>query len=363
MKRHDPIRPDTEQSKRTPLMVALILAWLGTLIAWALFEWRGVSSIALRTVLGANIVFHPVMFAIVRRRLLSQRVIDITCLVFVAVICAGCMVLKLYFPEVGATIDLRPLYLWIPIIYVMAFMLTSHRTGLIVSLSVQVLLFAISLPYLIHHPERPEGNFTIQLHIVSAVLVAALYFFSSYQQRLQIAQLTVDELGQLANTDVLTCLPNRRRLAEILEFELVRFARYGRAFALIMIDVDHFKSINDRFGHKVGDHVLVALAARAGEALRDVDTLGRWGGEEFVVILPETDAADGLRKAEALCTHVAAQPLIGEHAITISCGVASVAPSDTAESLLKRADVALYAAKQQGRNRAEHAILAAASSG
>ncbi len=353
MTRDDPTRHDAEHPKRVVLMVVLILSWVSTLIAWTLLEWRGASSTALRAVLGANIVFHPVMFVIVRQRLLTQRIIDTSCLVFAAVICAGCMVLRLYFPVYGARIDLKPLYLWFPVIYVLAFMLTSHKTGLRISLAVQALLLAISLPYLIHHPEQPDGNFTIQLHIVSAVLVAALYFFSSYQQRLQIAQLTVDELGQLANTDVLTRLPNRRRLAEILEFELVRFARYGRAFALIMVDVDHFKSINDRFGHKVGDQALLALAIRAKETLRDVDTLGRWGGEGFVVILPETGPADSLRRAEALCAHIAAQPLIGELAITISCGVASVTAGDTAESLFKRADMALYAAKQQGRNRAE----------
>src|SRR3546814_18689066 len=130
-------------------------------------------------------------------------------------------------------------------------MLTSHKAGLRISLAIQALLLAISLPYLIHHPEQPDGNFTIQLHIVSAVLVAALYFFSRYQQRLQIAQLTVDELGQLANTDVLTRPPHARRLADILEFELVRSDRSGRAYALIMADVPHFPILTARFGPKV----------------------------------------------------------------------------------------------------------------
>src|SRR3546814_16703840 len=119
------------------------------------------------------------------------------------------MVLRLYFPVYGARIDLKPLYLWIPVIYVLAFMLTSHKAGLRISLAIQALLLAISLPYLIHHPEPPAGNFTIQLHIVSAVLVAALYFLSSYQQPLHIDTLPVAELGQLDNTDLTTRPPNR----------------------------------------------------------------------------------------------------------------------------------------------------------
>ena len=90
--------------------------------------------------------------------------------------------------------------------------------------------------------------------------------------------------------------------------------------------------------------------------LRDVDTLGRWGGEEFVVILPETRFDETLHKATTLCEHVAVRPLVGEHRLTVSCGVTSVAAGDTADTLLQRADVALYAAKRRGRNRAEGAF-------
>ncbi|CAM5378682.1 GGDEF domain-containing protein [Rhodanobacter lindaniclasticus] len=262
------------------------------------------------------------------------------------------MALALYAPDFGAGIDLKPLYLWIPVIYVFVFMLAGHRASLLISLAILALFVAIGL-HLLLHARQPDGNFTIQMLAVSAVLIAALYFLSGYQQRLQVAQLTVDELAHLANTDELTQLPNRRLLAERVESELVRFARYGRTFTVILFDIDHFKNVNDRFGHPVGDRVLVALAARVRESLREVDTLGRWGGEEFIIILPEVDLADGLRKAEALCARVAAQALFGDHAITISCGVADVHPGDTADSLFGRTDTALYIAKRQGRNRAE----------
>lgn len=346
------------ERKRAALLAIFVLSWVGTALAWALMESRGVPSPTLRAVFAANIVFHPLMFAMVYWRVLPERLVDLSCLLFAAGICAACMVLRLYFPAYGARIDLEPLYLWIPVIYVFAFTVSGHKSSLALSLGILTLFFVISLPYLLHSPSERFANFTIQLHVVSAVLVAALYFFSSYQQRLQMAQLTMDELAALSHTDELTRLPNRRRISQVVGYELARFERYGRGFALIMIDIDHFKDVNDRLGHQAGDQALKALALRARQTLRDGDTLGRWGGEEFVIVLPEAGLDDALRKAHALCAHVARPPLIDGLPITISCGVANITPADTAESLFHRADAALYAAKQQGRNRAESAAPA-----
>ena len=353
MSQQNPLQQPADHLKRFVLMAILALSWVGSGAAWTLMESLGQSSAVLRIVFGLNMVFHPVMFVVVWKRLLPQRVVDMSCLLFAAGLCAACMALRLYSPTFGASIDLQPLYLWIPVIYVFAFTLAGHKSSLTLSLAILALFVSISLPYLVFHFDQPYGNFTVQLHVVSAVLIAALYFFSSYQHRFQIAQLTADELARLANTDELTKLANRRRMAEAIEAELLRFARYGHAFSVILIDIDHFKTVNDRFGHGVGDKTLVALAARTIEVLRDVDTLGRWGGEEFVVILPETRFDETLHKAEALCGHVAARPLVGHHAVTVSCGVTSVLAGDTADTLLQRADVALYAAKRRGRNRAE----------
>ncbi|HEY0263319.1 MAG TPA: GGDEF domain-containing protein [Granulicella sp.] len=256
-------------------------------------------------------------------------------------------------PPIGTSIDLQPLYLWIPVIYVFVFIQANHRTGLKLSLAILSFFILTSLPYLAHlHPE-PYANFTIQLHIVSAVLIAALYFFSSYQHRFQIAQLTVDELARMANTDQLTGLANRRRMVEAIESEIRRFTRYGNPFSIILIDIDHFKAINDQFGHVVGDHALMALARRSAEVSREVDILGRWGGEEFVMILPETSYEQSLQKARALCSHVAVTPLVDDHQITISCGVTTASRGDDLCNLVNRADVALYTAKRGGRNRVE----------
>lgn len=356
MTRPDSPPPPADGLKRTVLLTILGLSWTGSTLAWSLMESRGTSSPVLRLVFGANLLFHPMMAAIVWQRLFPLRVVDLGCLAFASAICAGCMALRFYGGTYGASIDLEPLYLWIPVIYVFAFTLEDHRRSLKISLANLTLYIAISLPYLVRDLAQPQVNFTIQLHLVSAVLIAALYFFSSYLHRFQTAQFTVDELARLANTDELTKLANRRRMTEAIDCELARSARYEHPCSLLVFDIDHFKAVNDRFGHSVGDQTLVALAARASEVLREVDLLGRWGGDEFLVILPETRYDDTVRKAIELCAHIAAAPLLHDRSVTISGGVTSVIPGDTADTLLLRADMALYAAKRGGRNRVEGAL-------
>lgn len=346
-------RQSADHLKRIVLMIILALAWVSSATAWVSMEWLGQSSPVLRVVFVLNALFHPVMYVIAWKRLLPLRAVEASCLLFAAGLCAACMALRLYSPAYGASIDIQPLYLWIPVIYVFAFTLSGRESSLHLSLVIYGFFVAISLPYLFSGAGHPNKNFTIQLHMVSAILIVALNFFASYQRRLQLAELTVDELARLANTDELTKLANRRRVTETIESELLRYARYGHAFSVILIDIDHFKDVNDQFGHHAGDQTLVALAARTLEVLRDVDTLGRWGGEEFLMILPETPFEQTLSKAAALCDHVAAKPLVGDHAVTVSCGATSVTKGDTATTLLRRADLALYAAKRGGRNRAE----------
>lgn len=342
-----------QRLKRIAFLAIFALSWTASGLGWLVMGLRGRASPVLEAVFGANLVFHPVMFAMVWKQWLPQRIVDISCLAFAAGICGACMLMRLYWPVYGADIDLRPLYLWIPVIYVFTFTLAGHRSSLRISLLIMALFVAISLPYLAWHYSGPYANFTIQLHMISAVLIAALYFFSSYQHRLQVAHLTVDELALLSNTDELTGLPNRRRVGEVLHAELVRFANTSRTFAVLMIDVDHFKAVNDRFGHAAGDDVLVALAARTAGSLRAIDLLGRWGGEEFVAILPEITSENTMHLAESLRQRIAASPLPGGQVVTISCGAACARPGDTAEALLERADAALYAAKRRGRNRVE----------
>ncbi len=164
-----------------------------------------------------------------------------------------------------------------------------------------------------------------------------------------------DELVRLSYSDPLTRLSNRRHLRELLDHEMARTVRRFRPLSILLVDVDHFKSVNDLHGHEVGDQVLVELASRLRTAVRVADAVGRWGGEEFCVVLFETDAVGAMVPAENLRARIAGTPFhtrAGEIRITVSVGVATLQPDVLeADDVLRRADRALYDAKRAGRDR------------
>ncbi len=166
-------------------------------------------------------------------------------------------------------------------------------------------------------------------------------------------QQKVAALDRLSRHDELTGLYNRRALAQALDQELARARRFGNPLSLMLVDVDHFKGINDGHGHAMGDEVLRRLAAALGRRARSIDVLGRWGGEEFIVVMPQTTLDGALVLAEAARRCVAALQIPGlDRRLTISCGVASLDDSlDDAAALTAAADQALYEAKRSGRNR------------
>lgn len=158
------------------------------------------------------------------------------------------------------------------------------------------------------------------------------------------------ELEMLARHDPLTGVYNRRHLFKRLEEEVERSRRGGSPLALCMLDVDHFKEVNDCQGHQAGDEVLRQVAATIASSLRSLDVFGRYGGEEFVLVLPQTQLEGARDKAERVRGDIdRLRP--GGGAVTVSIGVAEYRPGDSVDSLLARADGALYLAKAQGRNR------------
>jgi diguanylate cyclase (GGDEF)-like protein len=161
------------------------------------------------------------------------------------------------------------------------------------------------------------------------------------------------ELEVLSVTDRLTGLFNRRKLDEVLEEEVVRSRRHDFEFSVIIMDIDHFKHVNDSHGHAVGDAVLANMAQILRQHSRDADALARFGGEEFVIVCRHASAEGCRGMAEKLRTEIAGHgfPTVGR--ITASFGVAACRAGDSAASLLARADAALYRAKAAGRNRTE----------
>ena len=172
------------------------------------------------------------------------------------------------------------------------------------------------------------------------------------RQRAELAE-ALARIQQLASRDDLTGLPNRRHMQALVEAERERSARAGINFCLAVLDIDRFKRINDTHGHPTGDRVLRSFAREAAASLRSVDTLARWGGEEFLLLMPEASATlarlgvERLRsRVESLRVEVESESL----AFTLSAGVVEHAAGETVAETIARADRALYRAKQQGRN-------------
>src|SRR5690554_1201875 len=206
--------------------------------------------------------------------------------------------------------------------------------------------------------EAPPNNF-MKAGLLSALTIIAgefLVIFSSFATIWMASDELQDELSETARIDPLTGLYNRRAFDEYCDIEFSRAQRSGTPFAIIMCDLDHFKNVNDEYGHHVGDEVLRRFANTLKEHIRKHDVVARFGGEEFVLLLPGKDTEQGLEVAEKLRAKTAdTQITIGDViclTLSASFGVAHYDSSDREwSSVLHRADNALYAAKKKGRNR------------
>jgi diguanylate cyclase (GGDEF)-like protein len=157
-------------------------------------------------------------------------------------------------------------------------------------------------------------------------------------------------LNAAANLDYLTGVANRRAITQMLQQSLARAQEVGEELSVLLLDVDHFKRINDTFGHDVGDQVLTEVTGTLRQHLRTTDTLGRWGGEEFIIVANRTESDEATALAERLRGIIASSSYLKVERLTISMGVSTSTLYDIPESLIKRADGALYQAKQGGRN-------------
>jgi diguanylate cyclase (GGDEF)-like protein len=161
------------------------------------------------------------------------------------------------------------------------------------------------------------------------------------------------ELARLAVTDTLTGLFNRLKTDEVLDSEFQRSLRFGQSFSIILVDIDKFKHVNDAHGHQVDDQVLIAVAKTLQIHTRETDALGRWGGEEFIIVCTHTDHNGAVKLAENLRQVLEVQNIPVVQQMTASFGVATYQLGDQQKDIVARADAALYQAKRQGRNRVE----------
>lgn len=194
------------------------------------------------------------------------------------------------------------------------------------------------------------------VYLFNLSVVFAMFSYLSFYYLTHVTA-TSRKLQRLATTDPLTNLFNRRHMTYLAEKELARSQRSGHPLSFLLLDLDHFKVINDRYGHEAGDRVLKEVAVVIWQQLRKHDLLARWGGEEFLAILPDTDLDSATVSAEriraALLGHAWPAPTGEPMQITLSAGVSELQPGDDLAAAINRADRALYRGKEGGRNRVE----------
>jgi diguanylate cyclase (GGDEF)-like protein len=200
---------------------------------------------------------------------------------------------------------------------------------------------------------KPFEDQELEARIFAALRVKAAH--AELRGRNQQLESMLHSVEALASTDALTGLFNRRRFADVLEREFAVTKRYRNTLSCLLLDLDHFKGINDRFGHDAGDQVLKEVARRISGSLREVDLAARYGGEEFAILLPHTNKADARIVAERLLVNVRAHQFdFGGQLVTVTASIGCAGNSDVvsnkAEDLVKAADIALYEAKSAGRN-------------
>lgn len=205
------------------------------------------------------------------------------------------------------------------------------------------------------HNRKKNGELYWESASISPVIEEnlAITHFIAVKEDITERKRMEDALKQLAETDNLTQVYNRTKFDEIMRREMERVKRFDHSLSIIIFDIDHFKRTNDRYGHNAGDNVLKSIAGLAKELAREIDYIIRWGGEEFIIITPETSPQDAEVLAERLRDSIESHEFDQVGKITASFGVTEFKKDENETSVVKRADEALYRAKSNGRNRVE----------
>lgn len=252
----------------------------------------------------------------------------------------------------GTVATARP---WGAVVFTLVFVVLGPRRGFRVSCTLFVLFLVTSalviggLAFPVFDPSQVRV-IVLSTAAAYASMIALLRILSTRLERLVAAEARAALLAEAATTDPLTEVSNRRGLEEQLE-RLIGSARTDTdPLSVVLVDLDHFKKINDQYGHAHGDKVLTEVARRLCDAVRATDTVGRWGGEEFVVLAPRTNHDDAFALAER-CAEAVQRVSVHSRDVSASLGVATLRGEDDMASLVDRADMAMYAAKRAGRGR------------
>ncbi|MGH8076132.1 MAG: GGDEF domain-containing protein [Lysobacter sp.] len=310
-----------------PLSIIILMGACGTLGIFPFAIYRFISGDPL-----AGAVDIAIMLSIVGSATYAWRTSNTRLAAWFDVVLAmtGCVMVVLLLG--------RPALLWMYAGVLATFLLLRHGEALLVS--------AVALAVVAIHGGAFGSTLEMLMFLVTASMVALFAYIFAYRAEQLRSQLQV-----LASRDPLTGAGNRRSMEEELPVAIEMSRRERRPCGLAILDLDHFKQINDRYGHAVGDQVLVDFVRLCRSATRKVDRLFRYGGEEFVLLLPGADAAALRVTLDNLHSHLSASLQVRGEAVTTSIGAAALHPGERWETWFQRADAALYQAKHDGRNR------------
>ncbi len=251
---------------------------------------------------------------------------------------------------------------WIPMVYLLGFLVFKTRHALLGSMLFWMLMLVPGIVYVSHIENSFEALKEIillaQLYLASAIYIVLLLMISLLREHYAQSRALAESMTQLASMDFLTQSYNRRHLQTTLNRAMDRARRYGRNVSVLLFDLDHFKHVNDQYGHAAGDQVLRDVSEIVRQCIRLSDEFGRWGGEEFLIIAFETDLEQAQRLAERLRSAFIKNRFGTVGTVTASFGVAMYQKDESADQLVMRVDQALYLAKANGRNRVEVSRIA-----
>lgn len=353
---------DAGERKRAVYVAFLVLGAAGALLSFSVNLAREAADPSVAVVTAVAVTVLSALAAIVRARRLPLVAFEWLVLATASLLLLAALVYALQVAPAGPGVPvgvLATLY-WVPIVFAFAFIAFDVRTATYVSSALALATLALALPAGLARSSVglvDEAFVVVQAVGAYLVIIAGLRFFTELHGPAPTVEIGARSLDELAHTDALTGLANRRQAEVLMGRELLRAERYGRAFSVLMLDLDRFDRLNAKFGRRAGDDVLSDVARRLTGLVRGSDTVCRWGGEEFVVLAPETDVADAVHLAEAIRDHLARHALGNGHRLTVSAGVAAFRRGDRTPDLIARADAALYLAKRSGRNLVRQQIV------
>lgn len=339
---------------RRAYLVSIAVVWLFVTILWMLNATLGPF---LDVAVPALLVYLGLLLIGCWRRLLPVKVVGpLALLALLAVAFSRLALWRLgILPDVGSLGDSMSLAVQLAASFPVAFVVFGTRRGLQVSLLIYLAFIGlygnVIIDTLLGRGSDPAAPVALSMAVTYAVLITMIRLLASRLEQLTTEHARADMLAEQATTDPLTGIANRRRLDDELGRLTAQSRRYGQPLSVVLIDLDLFKAVNDHYGHEIGDQVLIETVRRLAATVRDADLLGRWGGEEFLLLAPNTDHAAANALAERCRQAIAEAPMPSAGEVTASFGVATHAADDDSRSLMRRADLALYTAKAEGRDR------------